>query len=111
MTDKIVVLSTCASQEEAEKLAQVVVERGLAACASIVPGVRSYYRWQGAIETASEHLVIIKSARRQFAELSALLERVHSYEVPEVLAVPIVAGAAPYLAWLEASINAEDASR
>ncbi|MGB7761267.1 MAG: divalent-cation tolerance protein CutA [Bryobacteraceae bacterium] len=112
MTDKIVVFSTCASQEEAEKLARLVVEQGLAACASIVPNVRSYYRWQGAVETAGEHLLIIKSSRPQFAALSAALERTHSYEVPEVLAVPVVEGSAAYLTWLEASLGAgkEDAS-
>jgi periplasmic divalent cation tolerance protein len=107
MTDKIVVFSTCASQEEAERLARLVVEQGLAACASIVPNVRSYYRWQGAVETAGEYLLLIKSAQRQFAALSAALERAHSYEVPEVLAVPVVAASAPYLAWLEASIEGE----
>ena len=113
MTDKIVVFSTCASREEADKLARLVVEQGLAACASIVPNVRSYYRWQGAVETADEYLLVIKSARRQFAALSAALERAHSYEVPEVLAVPVVAASAPYLAWLEACLGGEteDASQ
>jgi periplasmic divalent cation tolerance protein len=105
MTDKIVVFSTCVSAEEAEKLARLVVERRLAACASVVPNVRSYYRWQGAIETAGECLLVIKSAREQFAGLCATLERAHSYEVPEVLAVPVVAGSAPYLAWLEAGLG------
>jgi len=105
MTDKIVVFSTCASAEEAEKLARLVVERRLAACVSVVANARSYYRWQGAIETAGECLLVIKSARGQFAELCAALERAHSYEVPEVLAVPVVAGAAPYLAWLETSLG------
>jgi periplasmic divalent cation tolerance protein len=108
MTDKIVVFSTCASREEAEKLARLVVEQGLAACASIVPDVRSYYRWQGAVETAGEQLLVIKSARRQFAALAAALERAHSYDVPEVLAMPVVAGSAPYLAWLDASLGGEN---
>ena len=108
MTDKILVFSTCASQEEAEKLARLVVERGLAACASIVPNVHSYYRWQGAVETASEYMLMIKSARPQFAALSAAIERAHSYEVPEVLAVPVLAASAPYLAWLEASLSEKE---
>ncbi len=108
MTDKIVVFSTCASQEEAEKLARLLVEQGLAACVSIVPNVRSYYRWQGAVEETAEYLLVIKSAQRQFAALSAALERAHSYQVPEVLAMPVVAGAAPYLAWIEASIAGEE---
>jgi periplasmic divalent cation tolerance protein len=112
MTDMILVFSTCASREEAEKLARLVVEQRLAACASIVPNLRSYYRWQGAVETSDEHLLVIKSARGDFAALSAALERAHSYEVPEVLAVPVVAASAPYLAWLQASLGAakEDAS-
>jgi len=107
MTDKIVVFSTCASQEEAERLARLMVDQGLAACVSIVPNVRSYYRWQGAVETAGEYLLVMKSARRQFEALRAALEQAHSYEVPEVLAVPVVAASAAYLAWLEASIGAE----
>jgi periplasmic divalent cation tolerance protein len=113
MTDKIVVFSTCASREEAEKLARLLVERQLAACVSILPNVRSIYRWQGALETADEHLLVIKSARRQFAALSAALERAHSYQVPEVLATPVVAGSAPYLAWLDANLGGEteDAAR
>jgi len=106
MTDKIVVFSTCASPEEAERLAKLMVEEGLAACASIIPSVRSYYRWQGAVETAGECLLVIKSARRQFPALSTLLQRAHSYEVPEVLALPVIAASAPYLAWLEASVAA-----
>ena len=113
MTDKIVVFSTCASAEEAEKLARQLVEQGLAACANIVPNVRSVYRWRGAVESAAEHLLIIKSARPQFENLCAALERAHSYEVPEVLAVPVVAGSAAYLAWLESSLagGKEDVSR
>jgi len=113
MTDKIVVFNTCASREEAEKLARLLVEQRLAACVSIVPNVRSYYRWQGAIETADEHLLVIKSARRQFDALTAALDGAHSYQVPEVLAMPVVAGSVPYLAWLEESLGGEteDASR
>jgi len=113
MTDKIVVFSTCASEEEAAKLARLVVDERLAACVTIVPNVRSYYRWQGAVETASEYLLVIKSMRPQFAGLCAALERAHSYEIPEVLALPVIAGAAPYLAWLDSSVGAapEEESR
>ncbi len=108
MTDKIVVLSTCASAEEAEKLARQLVEERLAACVNVVPRIQSYYRWQGATESAEEWLLIIKSSRERFDPLRAALEKAHSYEVPEVLALPVVAGAANYLDWLETNLGRED---
>ena len=74
MTDKIVVFSACATEEEAEKIARMLVEARLAACVNIVPGARSIYRWQGAIESAAEWLLIIKSSRQIFARLSRYME-------------------------------------
>jgi len=106
MTDKIVVFCTCATEEEAGKLAQVLVEARVAACVTILPGARSIYRWQGAIESSAECLLMIKSSRRLFEALCVTLERAHSYEVPEVLALPVVDGAANYLNWLEAQLRA-----
>jgi periplasmic divalent cation tolerance protein len=106
MTDKIVVFSTCATEEEAEKVARMLVEARLAACVNIVPGARSIYRWQGAIESAAEWLLIIKSSREIFARLCAALEKAHSYQIPEVLAVPVVEGAPNYLNWLEDQLGA-----
>ena len=100
------VFSTCATEQEAEKLARMLVEARLAACVNIVPGVRSVYRWQGAVETAAEWLLIVKSSRRHFGELCVALEKAHSYEVPEVLAVPVVDGGPRYLAWLEGQLGA-----
>jgi periplasmic divalent cation tolerance protein len=108
MTDSIVILSTCSSREEAEKLGRLLVERRLAACVSVVPGMRSYYRWQGKIESAEECLLLIKSSRALFAGLRAALEAAHSYEVPEVLALPVVDGAPAYLNWLEANLRKGD---
>ena len=108
MTDKIVVLSTCANEEEAERLARLLVEQRLAACVSVIPGMRSYYRWKGAVETSAECLVIVKSSRDLFASLTAVLEKAHSYEVPEALAIPIVDGAANYLNWLGANLRSQD---
>lgn len=105
MTDKIVVLSTCSSAEEAEKLARQLVEERLAACVNVVAGIRSFYRWQGTVEDASEWLLVIKSSRALLDALRTRLEKVHSYEVPEVLAVPVVDGSVNYLNWL-ASLNA-----
>lgn len=109
MTDKIVVLSTCGSEDEAEKLARLVVAQHLAACVNVIPRVRSYYRWNGAIESADEYLLVIKSSRDRMPALLASLEKEHSYEVPEVIALPVVEGAANYLNWLQASLENESA--
>ena len=106
MTDKIVVLSTCATEDEAAKLARVLVEARVAACVTMVPGARSVYRWQGAIETAAECLLIIKSSRRLFEPLRTALENAHPYDVPEVLALPVVEGAPNYVNWLEGELGA-----
>ena len=100
MTDKIVVLSTCASSEEAEKVARTLVEKKLAACVNILPAVRSIYRWKGAIEDEQETLLLIKSSRALFGELRAEIEKLHSYEVPEAIAIPIVDGLERYLEWM-----------
>jgi periplasmic divalent cation tolerance protein len=110
MTDQIVVLSTCSSPEEAERLARLLVERRLAACVSVVPGVRSFFRWQGAVDCAAEWLLVAKSSRGLFPALAAALELEHSYEVPEVLALPVVEGAANYLNWLAASLRSQESS-
>jgi periplasmic divalent cation tolerance protein len=100
MTDKIVVLSACRSPEEAHKLAHALVEKRLAACVNIVPGVRSVYHWKDAIEEEEETLLVIKSSRPLLEELCSELERLHSYEVPEVIALTVVDGSEAYLAWL-----------
>jgi periplasmic divalent cation tolerance protein len=105
MTDKIVILSTCADEAEAERLARLLVDSRLAACVSVIPGVRSYYRWKGAVESAGEFLLVIKSERSLFPPLCALLEKSHSYEVPEVLALQVADGAANYMAWLDANLE------
>ena len=105
MTDKVVVLSTCATREEAEKLARVLLDARLAACVNVIPGIRSYYRWKGAIESADECLLVVKSARDLIGPIGALLEKEHSYEVPEMLALPVVEGAANYLNWLLANLR------
>jgi len=107
MTDKIVILCTCGSEEEAGRIARALVAEHLAACVSVLPGARSFYRWKGEIESASEWLLVIKSSRARFAELRAALEKAHSYEVPEILALPIVDGAPNYLQWLDENLGNE----
>lgn len=105
MTDKIVVLSTCASQADAERISKALVEARLAACVSLIPGVHSCYRWQGAVETSDEVLMLIKTSRELFAELKLAIEKMHPYEVPEILALPVVEGAENYLNWMAANLR------
>lgn len=105
MTDKIVVFSTCASAGDAEKLARHLVETRVAACVNILPGARSIYRWQGKVEDAAEHVLLIKSSRALFPALCAEIRKIHPYDVPEILAVPVVDGSQEYLDWLGAEVR------
>jgi periplasmic divalent cation tolerance protein len=107
MTDKIVVLSTCGSAEEAAKIARALVEKKLAACVNVMPAVRSFYRWKDVIEDELELLLVIKSSRALFNDLRVEIEKLHSYEVPEVIAVPIVDGSEGYLEWLDRELAAK----
>ena len=100
MTDKIIVFSTCAGVKEANKLASHLIEQRLAACVNVVKGMESYYRWKGKVAHEPEVLLIIKTCRPLFSRLRAEWERLHSYEIPELIAVPIVEGAASYMDWL-----------
>jgi len=101
MTDKIVVFTTCGSEEEARKLAAILIEKQLAACVNITAPVTSVYRWKGVVEEAREWLLIVKSRRARFDQLRAALESAHSYELPEVLAIPVLDGSPNYLAWVD----------
>lgn len=110
MTDKIVVLVTCGSVKEARRIARAVVEQRLAACVNVVQSpVESMYRWKGRVETAKEFLLFIKASRRRFAALEAEIRRLHSYDVPEIIALPIERGSREYLAWISASVRAAKA--
>ena len=108
MTDKIVILSTCATEEEAERLARLLVDARLAACVSVIPRMRSFYRWKGAVESSDECLLVIKSSRELFDSVRARIETAHSYEVPELLALPVVDGAANYMNWLDANLHGRE---
>lgn len=109
MTDKIVVLCTCASPEDGERLARALVTGKLAGCVSVVPGLRSFYHWEGEIEASTECLLLIKSSRNLFPALADAIEHVHPYKVPEVLALPVVEGSRNYLDWLGANLGSGDA--
>ncbi len=105
MTDKIVVLTTCDSEEQAARIARHLVEHRVAACVNIVPGMRSIYRWNGKIEDTSELLLVIKSRRDLFPRVRSEIEKGHTYEVPEIVALPIVEGSEGYLAWLDRELS------
>jgi periplasmic divalent cation tolerance protein len=106
MSEPIAVLIACPTGEPADTLARAIVEAGLAACVNRVPGVRSTYRWKGEVVTDDEDLLVAKTTREAFPALERFVLAHHPYEVPEIVALPVVAGHAPYLAWLEASIDA-----
>lgn len=101
----LVVLCTVPDRESAGSLAETVVNEHLAACVSIVPEVLSVYRWKGRAETDSELLLIIKTSRAQYQNLEQRLREKHPYELPEIIAVPITAGLAGYLAWIDSSTS------
>lgn len=99
-----IALTATRSMEEAHKLAHALVDRRLAACVNIIPGVASVYRWQGAVEESSEILLMIKTAAERLPALETALHELHSYDVPEFVSVPISAGSQPYLDWLFTSV-------
>jgi len=98
--DAIIVFMTAANGEEATRLAEMLVGAHLAACVQILPEMESVYRWQGKIERSSEMLLLAKTTRGKFDDLEREVRALHSYETPEIVAVPIVIGSAPYLEWL-----------
>jgi periplasmic divalent cation tolerance protein len=103
MDDKIIVLITASSRDEAERIAYALVDGRLAACVNIVPSVRSVFSWQGKTQEAEETLLVCKSRKSLFAKLSDSVKNLHSYTVPEIIALPIVAGSAEYLSWIQQS--------
>jgi periplasmic divalent cation tolerance protein len=105
VTDALLVLTTVSSEEQAAKLARALVERRLAACVNIVPGVRSLYRFKGLLEDDREQLLLMKTTRERYDALAAAISELHPYEVPELLAVRVERGAASYLGWVAESLS------
>jgi periplasmic divalent cation tolerance protein len=99
--DKIVALITTSSEEEARKIAELLVNGKKAACVNIVPGVDSVFWWEDKLDSARESLLLVKTRASLFPEIVELVKRTHSYEVPEIIALPIIAGSEDYLKWLD----------
>ena len=109
----LTVLTTCSSKKEARRIASSVLKARLAACANIIDSVESRFWWKGRIDCAKEALLILKTTKGNFAQLERLIKRLHSYEVPEIIALPIIAGSREYLDWIGyyASVRNSGASR
>jgi periplasmic divalent cation tolerance protein len=105
MTDKIIVLTNTGSQDEARKIASALVERKLAACVNIIPAVESTYWWKGKIETAPEWTLLIKTVRSNFEAVRDAIRELHSYDLPECIAIAIDDGSPEYLSWINESVR------
>lgn len=105
MAEYLQVLTTAGSREEAERISMALVERGLAACVQTVGPVASRYRWQGVVEEAEEWQCLAKTEAARYPEVEAAIHELHSYEEPEIVATPIVAGSAGYLAWIADNVG------
>lgn len=98
------VLCTCATEDEAIRIANTLVEERLAACVNVLPGVRSIYRWQARVEMAQEILLLMKTTQERFHSLRERIIALHSYDTPEVIALPIAAGLEKYLTWVREQV-------
>ena len=107
MADIIQIVTTTDRKDLAERIGQSLVDRRLAACVQIVGPIRSIYRWQGETESAEEWQCWIKTTRERFAAVEQAIRELHTYAVPEILAIPVVAGNAAYLQWLEEQVAHE----
>ena len=101
-----IVLVTCGTLSESRKIARRVVQKKLAACVNVLRSpMNSYYTWKGKLEVAREYLLVMKTTRNRLAELEKEVKRLHSYEVPEFIALPVAAGSREYLTWLDSSVQ------
>lgn len=109
MAEYLQVLTTAGSEEEAERISAALVERRLAACVQVVGPISSHYRWQGKVEHEREWLCLAKTEASRYPELETAIRELHSYDEPEIVATPIVAGSAGYLDWVEESLQQPNA--
>ena len=102
---KVVVIITTATEEEAHRIAELLVNRRKAACVNIVPRVDSLFRWEGNLESAQESLLIVKSKASLLPEIIEMVKRAHGYEVPEIIALPVIGGNEAYLRWIDTEVE------
>lgn len=107
MENALLVLTTAETLADGERLAHLLVEAELAACVQILPQITSVYRWQGKVEQAGETLLLIKTTRAVYPELETAIKQNHSYQTPEIIALPVEAGSAEYLNWLKMSVKSQ----
>lgn len=105
LMNEIIVLCTTGTLENGRSIASALVEAGEAACVNIIPGIQSIYRWEGKVCEEGEFLLIIKSVEKKFEAIKSRIRQIHSYQVPEIIAVPIRAGDEDYLKWLHDSVQ------
>ncbi len=105
MTDYLQVLTTTGSEEEAERISAALIERRLAACVQVIGPISSRYRWQGKVEREREWLCLAKTEVARYDELEAAIGELHSYDEPEIVAMPVVAGSPGYLAWISSNVG------
>lgn len=104
MSDAVAIFCTCRDADEARRIARDLVASRLAACVNILPLVESIYRWQGEVETAQEALLVIKTVRERFPDVQQRILHLHSYDTPEIIALPVSTGLDKYLAWIQESV-------
>ena len=104
----VVVLVTASGDEEARRIGRALVDERLAACVNVIGPIASIFRWKDRVQEESEHLLVVKARRADVQRLAARVRALHSYEVPEVLALDVVGGAAPYLDWVRDSTARDD---
>jgi len=105
VSDAVAIFCTCRDADEARRIARDLVETRLAACVNILAPVESIYRWQGEIETAQEALLVIKTIRERFPDVQQRILHLHSYDTPEIIALPVAEGLEKYLAWIRESVS------
>ena len=105
MKSGILILTTTDTLELAKKIAADLVDTGEAACVNIIPGIRSIYRWEGKVQDEGEYLLLVKTTSDKFETVRSMIRRLHTYEIPEVISIPITAGDPDYLSWLRSSLS------
>lgn len=102
-----IIFCTCPDKDTAKKLARLLVEKKLAACVNILPGITSVYAWEGKIESVQEHLLLIKSSKDKYQAIETTLYDHHPYEIPEIIAVPVQRGLSEYLDWIDTCLSSK----